>query len=135
MHLQSESIWRRIELAKAAWEMFKTSPIFGVGLGNFIPQLPKFLIPKKLYFWQPVHNIFLLILAETGIIGLCLVVYVLWVVLKKLWQKKNPALLCSLLAIIFTGFFDHYWLTLQQSQLLLALIIGLSIGYQKKNVN
>ena len=135
MHLQSESIWRRIELAKATWEMFKTSPIFGVGLGNFIPQLPKFLIPKKLYFWQPVHNIFLLILAETGIIGLCLVFYVLWVMLRKLWQKKKPALFYSLLAIIFTGFFDHYWLTLQQNQLLLALIIGLSIGYQKKNVN
>ena len=135
MHLQNESIWRRIELARAAWEMFKTSPIFGVGLGNFIPQLPKFLIPKKLYFWQPVHIIFLLISAEIGIIGLLFVAYYLLVILRALWQKKNPALFYSLLAIIFTGFFDHYWLTLQQSQLLLALIVGLSIGYHKKDVS
>ena len=126
-NLGEEAIWRRIELARAAFEMTRTSPIFGVGLGNFIPKLPKFLIPKKLYFWQPVHNIFLLILAEAGMIGLCVMGYGLWVILKKLWRKKNLALIYSLFAIIFTGFFDHYWLTLQQTQLLLALIIGLSI--------
>jgi hypothetical protein len=31
-----------------------------------------------------------------------------------------------LLAIIFTGFFDHYWLTLIQNQLLFVLILGLA---------
>lgn len=127
MYLESESIWRRIELVRAAWEMFKTSPIFGIGLGNFIPKLPKFFIPQGLYFWQPVHNLFLLILAEIGIVGLGVAGWGLGRILKKLWQKKNLALLYSLSAIIFTGLFDHYWLTLQQTQLLLALIIGLSI--------
>lgn len=125
--LGEEAVWRRLELTGAAWKMFKTSPIFGVGFGNFIPQLPKFLIPKKLYFWQPVHNIFLLILAETGIIGSLVIGHWSLVILKRLWQKKNLALIYSLLAIIFIGFLDHYWLTLQQTQLLLALIIGLSI--------
>jgi hypothetical protein len=27
--------------------------------------------------------------------------------------------------ILFTGMFDHYWLTLQQNQLLLVMVIGL----------
>ena len=128
----NESVWRRLELTDAAFKIFKTSPIFGVGLGNFITQLPKFLVPKKLYFWQPVHNIFLLILAETGIIGIWFMVYGVWFIFRKLWQEKNLALLYSFFAIILTGFFDHYWLTLQQTQLLLALIIGLSI--KSKNV-
>ncbi|MBL7159381.1 O-antigen ligase family protein [Candidatus Microgenomates bacterium] len=132
LSLGNESVWRRLELTDAAFKIFKTSPIFGVGLGNFITQLPKFLVPKKLYFWQPVHNIFLLILAETGIIGVCFMVYGVWFIFRKLWQEKNLALLYSFFAIILTGFFDHYWLTLQQTQLLLALIIGLSI--KSKNV-
>lgn len=126
LSFENETVWRRFELTDAALKMFKASPIFGIGLGNFIPKLPEFLIPKKIYFWQPVHNIFLLILAETGIIGLCVMCYALWVVLKKLLQKKNLALLYSLFAIILIGLFDHYWLTLQQTQLLLALIFGLS---------
>jgi O-antigen ligase len=127
LNLGSEAIWRRLDLARAALEMFRFSPIFGIGLGNFIPQLLKFFIPKKIYFLQPVHNIFLLVLAETGIIGLGVVGWGLGVVMRKLWQKKNLALLYSLFAIIFTGFFDHYWLTLPQTQLLLAIIVGLSL--------
>lgn len=125
--LGDEAVWRRLELTDTALKILKNSPLFGVGLGNFIPKLPEFLIPKKIYFWQPVHNIFFLVLAETGIVGLWVMGYGLWVIIKRLWQKKNLALFYSLFAIILTGLLDHYWLTLQQTQLLLALILGLSL--------
>ncbi len=127
LNFKSEAVWRRLDLANTALKMFKNSPLLGVGLGNFIPKLPKLLIPQKIYFWQPVHNIFLLILAEAGMVGGWCLVYGGWFILRKLWQKKNLALFYSLVAIILTGLFDHYWLTLQQTQLLLTLIIGLSL--------
>jgi hypothetical protein len=41
-------------------------------------------------------------------------------------------LLLALSAILLTGMFDHYWLTLQQGQLLFAVILGLS--WTKKTV-
>lgn len=133
MIFQTESFWRRIELAQAAWAMFKSSPILGIGLGNFTPRLPQFFIVQKLFFWQPVHNIFLLLLAETGVIGVWCMVYGVWYVLKKLWWEEKWSLALALTAIIATGLLDHYWLTLQQTQLLFCLIIGLSLRYDGKD--
>ncbi len=122
-----ESFWQRIALGQAAWQMFQTAPLFGVGLGNFIARLPAFLTPERFYFLQPVHNIFLLLLTETGLFGLCLVADRGWRIFKKVWSEKNRPLLAAFLAIVFTGLFDHYWLTLAQGQLLLALIVGLAL--------
>jgi len=34
-------------------------------------------------------------------------------------------LLIALSAILLIGFFDHYWFTLQQSQLLFSIVLGL----------
>lgn len=131
----SESIWRRIELSQMAWQMTKNSPLFGVGFGNFLQKLPEFLLPRQFYFWQPVHNIFLLILAETGIILLCLMFYGLWRIFKKLWQEKNWPLSYALLAVVLTGLLDHYWLTLQQGQLLLALLLGFNLKFSINRKN
>jgi len=132
MNWLEESFWRRIQLAVAAWQMFKGSPLLGVGLGNFIPRLPQFLLFQKIYFWQPVHNLFLLILAETGLGGLFLAVYIFKLILRKLWRKKVWSLLFSFLVIFLTGLLDHYWLTLPQTQLLFSLIVGLGWSYYKK---
>ena len=125
----NQSIWQRIELTQAAWQMFWQSPIFGIGLGNFLPRLPEFLLPRQFYFLQPVHNIFLLTLTETGVIIFGLTIFGLGLILKRLWQKRKHPLFLALLVIILTGFFDHYWLTLQQTQLLFALILGLSLKF------
>ena len=125
----NESIWQRIELVQAAWQMFRQSPIFGIGLGSFLPRLPEFLLPRQFYFLQPVHNIFLLILTETGVIVFGLTIFGLGLILKRLWKKRKHPLFLALLVIILTGFFDHYWLTLQQTQLLFALILGLSLKF------
>lgn len=127
LNLGNETVWRRLELGDSALRMFKSSPLLGIGLGNFIPQLSIFLVPQKIFFWQPVHNIFLLVLSETGIVGFWSLIFGFWFIMKRLWQKKNLTLLVSVFVVIFTGFFDHYWLTLQQTQLLLAIIVGLSL--------
>ncbi|MFA6449547.1 MAG: O-antigen ligase family protein [bacterium] len=69
--LQRTLIW------KTAWEMVKANPVVGVGLGNYYIQHPvyqrKFFSSK---YWAPyisypdrVHNEFLDLWAETGLIG------------------------------------------------------------------
>lgn len=49
-----------------AWEIFRQYPIFGVGLDN----TPFYLLREAL-FWR-IHNLPLMLLSETGIIGFCL---------------------------------------------------------------
>jgi O-antigen ligase len=107
---------KRLSLITAAGEMFAKNPIWGVGLGNFISYLPM----AGQWWLQPVHNIYLLVLVETGLLGF---LFCFWFLIKKIhFQEKRIFL--SLLAILLTGFFDHYWLTLQQTQILFTIVLG-----------
>ena len=134
-----ESIFRRTELNQAAFKIIEQNIFFGVGLNNFIPQLAKTLNNFGWIYWlQPVHNIYLLAAAETGLIGLSVFLWLIILILKKLLISirrfggenqalliKNWQLLVALTAILLTGLVDHYWLTLQQNFLLLGIIFGL----------
>jgi len=134
-----ESFSQRIELNKISLHLIKQNPIIGVGLNNFVVHLPKFQQGKILWL-QPVHNIYLLIASETGLMGLLIFLWFLISTFKKLTahllagKVDGYQLAIALIAILFTGFFDHYWLTLQQNQMLFALVLGL-IWEVKKNKN
>jgi O-antigen ligase len=123
------SVSRRIELNKTALRMIKTYPFFGVGLGNFIIRLSEFSQSKETIYWlQPVHNIFLLVAAEGGLLSWGVFLWLLFLTYKRLLSQLsiiNYQLSITLTSILALGLFDHYWLTLQQSQLLLALVLGL----------
>jgi len=110
--------------------MFKTSPLSGIGLNNFIVRLPEFWPMTGFTYWlQPVHNIYLLILTETGIVGLLIFVWLLILTYRRLLKTltiNHWPLIISLAAILLLGLVDHYWVTLQQTQLLLAVILGLA---------
>lgn len=112
---------KRESLAVAAVRMIKESPLFGMGAGNFVVRLPEYQ-NSKFYWQQPVHNIFLLIWAEIGLLGVILLgINGRWLVVK-VWQKKYW---WWLVIIGVTGMVDHYWLTLPQNNWLLAVILGI----------
>jgi hypothetical protein len=120
------TIGKRIELIKNSIMIIFNHPVFGVGLGSYLIEQIKYPSKYHLFFNQPVHNIFLLFISETGlVIGGVL----LYLVANRLTKQKliiNQWLLISV--IIFTGFFDHYWLTLPQNFLLMGLIMGVILS-------
>ncbi len=124
------SLSQRLELNKTAIELFKQNFFFGVGFNNFLKLLP-FFPTGKVFLIQPVHNIYLLVLSESGIFGGLFFLSLFWVVLKKVIIGKRFFLLLSLLVILISGFLDHYWLTLPQNLLLLALIFGIGLNNQE----
>jgi O-antigen ligase len=115
---QDESVVVREQLNTAAVSMIRASPIIGNGLGNFLVRLPDYLVSRTIYFLQPAHNIYLLLLSETGIIGVAIFFWVIWKAV-----KKN----LLLIPLLLLGFTDHYFLTLQQGQLLLTIFLSLSL--------
>ncbi|HSD98340.1 MAG TPA: O-antigen ligase family protein [Patescibacteria group bacterium] len=128
-----ESLTQRVILAKNAVDIIVSHPVLGVGLCNFIPSLPD--VARDGVILQPVHNIYLLVAAETGLLGFMLFLFLIAALVRCLQRKwhqgsvdeKNKTLLLflALFTILFSGFFDHYFLTLQQGQLSFALVIGL----------
>lgn len=118
-----ESFVQRSELNHAAISMWQSSPILGVGLGNFLVRLPEFSTSRNVNFLQPVHNIYLLVLTEVGIIGLFAIVILVIMGMKGTWGMYKISFAC----ILFLGLFDHYPLTLQQGQLLFTILFALML--------
>lgn len=124
--VDKESYRERQELGILGLEMFFKNPIFGVGPNNFLPASLSY--QKKtgtVKKYQPAHNIYLLIASETGFFAFFLFIeFIAKTLLRHLRSFGLWAVI--LLQLIFFGFFDHYLYTLQQGQLLFALVLGLS---------
>ncbi len=124
----SESVFQRRELIKASLEIIFQNPLFGIGLNNFVVVAKNYL-PKvvDLYIFQPVHNIYLLVFSELGLVGFVGIITIIYFVfLKSL--KTDPLVLVAILELVFLGFFDHYLFTLQQAQLLFIVFISLALS-------
>lgn len=120
-NVNEESFIIRNDLNSVAIRMWQNKPIFGVGLGNFLVELPKYLVSRDVYFLQPVHNIYLLLLSETGLVGLTLFFWTIWNIIK----RKHVIIRYALFTILLLGFVDHYPITLQQGQLILTILLVL----------
>lgn len=116
----------------------------GVGLGNYTLLMSDFTNMKlDPWLYQPVHNIYMLITNEIGIIGL--VVFILLLIslgiglfykMKK--SQKSEKDLGAILITILVGFsviglFDHYLVSLYHGQVLLFLLIAFSGSYLLSN--
>ncbi|MDP1710319.1 MAG: hypothetical protein Q8L46_00030 [candidate division WWE3 bacterium] len=124
------SVTRRLELLGSAAAMVGSSPLTGIGLGQFTRALPSFGVPSGLsLFIQPVHNVFALIAAESGLFALLAFLALLFFALRQTFRERRWLLSISLLQIIFLGTFDHYFYTLPQGLFLFSLILGLSFSY------
>jgi O-antigen ligase len=122
-----QNVSQRLELSVGAGKLISQDFLKGVGLNTFVIKASK-IENNNYYLWllQPVHNIYLLIFSETGVFGLILAYYLLITVLNKSFLFNKPVFL-SLIFILVTGLFDHYWFTLQQNMFLLAFIFGISL--------
>ena len=119
----SREIIERMELNQIAGNIISQRPVFGIGLGDFVSQLPFASSLRSIWFLQPVHNIFLLVAAETGLVGLLFFVYFLG-------KNTNAKNALPVIAIVLTGLFDHYWISGFQTMMLAAIV--LAIGYNKR---
>lgn len=123
-----ETISQRIILTQASLSMTLDHPVLGVGLQQFLVKLPKYEHETNLEFLlQPVHNIFLYTVAETGIIGFIFFIIFIFITIRKHIFNKNkiPGVWLVFVLILFIGLGDHYFLTLQQGRFLFSFVWGL----------
>ncbi len=122
------SIWRRHYLNQAAINMIKNKPLFGVGINHFTIFVEKFAEKQEIVrFVQPAHHFLLLWTAETGILGILILI----LIILQLWQNKQQTELLTFLLIISPILaLDHYLLTISTGQL--TLFLGLKLIKTKK---
>jgi len=135
--LEVASIYLRVAFTKQAIEIIKHYPWWGTGIGNYtlgVYQIVNGSWPG--YYYQPVHNIYLLILAELGIFGFLIFLAVAGLFL---WQFKKTAIslekvifFLAMVAILVISLFDHYFWTLNFGMLVFFLILGLNLKQIKR---
>ncbi|MDP3954572.1 MAG: O-antigen ligase family protein [bacterium] len=136
-----EAVSQRIYYNKIAGAASKDNPLFGIGVGQFVPEFMKDVPGMYFPLYQPVHNIYLLILSETGYIGLGVFLLFGILVIRKFIKKSGLPELhrWSFLIFVFTiltiGLFDHFLWTLQPGRMIFWVMLGLIASqYQISNI-
>lgn len=133
----SDSVTQRMALLGSSVEIVTQNPFFGVGPMGFLKELQKYSeTSSPVLLLQPVHNIFVLLLTEVGIIGSIGATLIGCFIVVRSMQKGvyNRLPLFLLITILILGSIDHYFLTLQQGQLLLCFAVGYLLAKEKTAV-
>ena len=128
----------RVELGRAALRMFRSSPVFGIGVGRFWEQSGEFIDEpfRRFVPRENAHNNYLQILAELGAAGLIAFLWLLATVARGAWARRrrgSDAILAGtaagMVAFLVTCLTGHPLLIREVSfafWLVLGLIAGLS---------
>ncbi len=125
--LELKSNTERIASWQQAVVLWQKHRWWGVGIGDYT--LARQTEQPDLKSWeiQPAHNIPLLILAELGIVGLVLFMFLngwLWFYL---WRQRQWPEMGVLFLVWVLAMFDHFWWTLGAGLYVWWLIMGLLV--------
>ena len=113
--LEIKSNQERVASISQGWQIIKNHPLLGIGLGNYgLAVYNEIDSNRPAYFYQPIHNVFLLIMAELGLIGIFLMAYGF-----SLFAFRSS--LFAFFALILLSMFDHYFWSLYSGVLILAV--------------
>lgn len=131
INLFDSTFWQsfndRMVIFGKAWIMIK-SHFFGIGIGNFVIEEAYLLTGYPLWMAEPVHNTYLLVLAEIGWFGLFSFLSFIYFLSRSI--KKIPLYLkCIFLVIIIYMLFDHCFWDLRQAQILAMIFFALMYVY------
>jgi len=136
-----DAIATRMDLNQIATNMINAQPFLGVGLNNYMQVMSEYdTTGISFNIHEPVHNVFFLIGAETGLIGLALFMLLVSLVLLACWRVLNQnshflqihaiGLSCAITALVISnmadvhlktdGLFAFFW-----------FLIGLILTIQK----
>ena len=124
------SFQKRTDFLAKSITIISQKPFSGTGIGSYLIAQNTFPQKFSTFFEQPVHNIFFLLIAQLGVPLSILLFTSIFRNIDVIYRKINVTL--PLVCIILTGSVDHYWITLSQNQLVLAILFGILFSYEKK---
>ncbi len=125
--IEEKSINERVSQSGEAIQIIRENLFLGVGVGNYTKALSEVVKDKPSWYYQPVHNTFLLIWAEIGLIGFLFFLGVLQLLFARYirnFQNNEIYRLPILISLIFLLMFDHWWWSLHFGVLLFWFVIG-----------
>ena len=140
--LSHQSINERNSYQIVSYETILSHPVTGVGIGQFV--LSEYLRYPNWESWQyqPVHNIYLLILSELGVVGFSIFILLLITLITRfiniykmgdsMFSLTFVASCCIALSIVIISFIDHYYWDIKIGNLLVAILtIFILVKYEE----
>jgi hypothetical protein len=124
--LEQRSVQERVGQYTEVFQVLKIPRYFfiGVGPGAYTAYLHATYPEKKVWELQPVHNVALLSLVETGVLFFCFLAlifgYFFYYVV-----RKDAEYVGVVVVLVVTGMFDHWVWSLYGGQLVCFAVIGL----------
>ncbi len=126
--INNQSVNLRVYYNQVAIDLISSSPLLGIGSGNFVNSFSQYYPSLESWVFQPVHNIYLLIASETGLVGLSLFSFFLFLIFRGAFKSRRLVMencfLYIFCFIMLVGLTDHFWWDLQQGQILFWLMLG-----------
>ena len=105
----------RIPLMKVAYNMIKAQPVLGVGIGHYLQNMSSYDNTREnvtAFFGSRVHNLYLLLAAELGLLGLFAFLWIVVLLYKvglQLARSGDPLIATAAVGITvgFSAFFIH----------------------------
>lgn len=127
---ESQAVADRQTFNQRGLELVAQSPVWGTGIGDLVVALQDRYELEPWQYQLP-HNIYILIAAETGIVGLILFLLLFFYILRSTWNLKSMltfSFLALVIIFLIMGNFDHYFLTIQQGRLTFFATLGLLLA-------
>lgn len=123
--LELKSISERVVLNNESRVLIKNNWILGVGLGNYIPHVYNNThLKQNIWDYQPVHNVYLLVLSELGILGLiCYSSIFIYALIGRV-KQKNYLFILPIIVVLTINLFDHYFWTSFSGIMLSFLVLS-----------
>lgn len=99
--------------------------LLGMGPGTYVQELGATEPGKSVWAYQPIHNAFLLMFAEVGILGSAAIVMFFVVVWRSV--SARPEAIAPIVVVISIACFDHYPWSMWPGLALVALALGMSV--------
>ncbi|MDD2807389.1 MAG: O-antigen ligase family protein [Patescibacteria group bacterium] len=127
-----DSIQQRLTYSEQALQLISQRPLSGYGINNYTLAIDRNIDSTwPGYYYQPVHNIYLLAFTELGLIGgsifTLLIFLLLFYSFKYLNNLETVTAFSLLLGALIIGLVDHYFWTLYCGLLFFWLIVGINI--------
>ncbi|OGL69985.1 hypothetical protein A3C09_01050 [Candidatus Uhrbacteria bacterium RIFCSPHIGHO2_02_FULL_47_44] len=133
LHVEAVSIEERASQYQTFGDVFKISPIVGVGPGAYVFALEHISQGQPSWSYQPIHNAFLLLLAELGIIGIIAFGYFLYELGRSVWEKRKTTggifAITLALELLILAAFDHYAFSMWPGIALVVMVFALSLRF------
>ncbi|MDO8626669.1 MAG: O-antigen ligase family protein [Candidatus Magasanikbacteria bacterium] len=128
--LEARSINDRFSQVSTWTALISATPrnfLLGAGPGLYTYALRQYNPNFSSWAYDQVHNTYLLIFAELGLLGFVLLFFLSFSIIN-LIKKQNPLWLAVIAAMLAAALFDHFWWSLYAGQMLWWGVLALGLG-------